>query len=127
MDEERSRFNPARFPRVTQQALDFYKRGASDEEKKTLATTILKAAKKIKKDARENAEGKKDKKRRQQPSAEQLAAGLYKILSETETASVSGDPASGGPTKLQGQVDLNEVARKLLALDTSQRPEGPRG
>lgn len=120
MDDQRSRFNPAKFPRVTKQALDFYKQGASEDEKKALATTILKAAKKIKKDARANQENKKG---RQQPSAERLAAGLYKVLSGVESVKVSGDPANGAPTKLQGQVDLNEVARKLLALDTRRRPE----
>jgi hypothetical protein len=124
MEDERSQFNPAKFPSVTKQALDFYKQGASEDEKKAVATTILKAAKKIKKEARANPENKKDRKKgRQQPNPEQLAAGLYKVLSETGSIKVSGDPAGGAQTRLQGQVDLNEVARKLLSLDPRRRPE----
>jgi len=47
---------------------------------------------------------------------EKLAVGLYKVLSEISTAKVKGNPASGASTRIQGPVDLNEVARKLLAL-----------
>ena len=122
MDEEQPRFNAAKFPRVTKQALEYYQKGASEEEKKIVANTIREAAKTIKKDARGGQQGdkgkKKKKKGRQQPSPspEQLAAGLYKVLSETGTAKVNGDPQSGEQTQIQGQVDLNDVARRLLSL-----------
>ena len=119
MDEEQPRFNASKFPRVTKQALEFYQKGASEEEKKVVADTIREAAKTIKKDLRggqQGGKGKKNKKGRRQPSPEQLAAGLYKVLSETGTAKVHGDPKSGEQTQIQGQVDLNEVARKLLSL-----------
>jgi len=120
MGEEQPRFNAAKFPTVTRQALEYYQRAASEEEKKILADTIRDAAKTIKKDLRGGEPGEKDKKKkkkgREQASPEQLAAGLYKILSESGTAKVNGNPRIGERTQIQGQVDLNELARRLLAL-----------
>jgi|AGTN01.1.fsa_nt_gi hypothetical protein len=119
MAEDQSPFNAVRFSRVTKKALEFYQKGASEEEKKIVANAIRKAAKAIKKQQRagqENGKDKPEKKGRQQAGAEQLAAGLYKVLSESGTAKVTGNPSSGAQTEIQGAVDLNEAARKLLSL-----------
>lgn len=117
MAEEQSQFNAAKFPRMTKKALEYYQEGASDEEKKILANAILKAAKTLKKEKRAKQEDDKpEKKGRQVPSPEQLAAGLYKALAESGTAKVDGDPSSGSMTEIRGPVDLNEVARKLLSF-----------
>ncbi len=43
-------------------------------------------------------------------------SGLYKALSESGKAKVLGDPTRGVSTRIQGPVDLNEVARRLLSL-----------
>ena len=119
MAEEQSQFNAAKFPRITKRAVEYYQKGASEEEKKIVANAIRKAAKTIKKEQRAKQADGKDKpakKGRQQVSAEQLAAGLYKVLSESGTAKVTGNPSSGAQTDIQGPVDLNEVARKLMSL-----------
>lgn len=118
MAEEQLPFNAAKFPRVTKRAMQYYRRGASEEEKKVVANAIRKAAKTLKKEQRakqEDGKDKPEKKGRQQASAEQLAAGLYKFLSEAGTAKVAGDPSTGALTEIQGTVDLNEVARRLLS------------
>ncbi len=118
MAEEQSQFNAAKFPRVTKKAMEFYQKGASEEEKKIVATAIRKAAKTLKKEKRakqDNAKDKPEKRARQQASPDRLAAGLYKVLSESGTAKVTGNPSTGALTEIQGTVDLNEVARKLLS------------
>ena len=119
MAEEVLQFNAAKYARTTKRALGFYEKGASEEEKQRVAKTIRKAARYIKKAGRspqEDGQNEHVKMARQQVSAEKLAVGLYKVLSEISTAKVKGNPASGASTRIQGPVDLNEVARKLLAL-----------
>lgn len=118
MAKEQPEFNAAKFPVITRKALAYYQTGASDEEKQVMAKAIRKAAKILKKDQRakqDDGKTKPEKKGRQQASPEQLAAGLFKVLSEVGTARVTGNPSSGAPTEIQGTVDLNEVARRLLA------------
>lgn len=118
MAEEVPQFNVGKFVRTTKRALEFYEKGASEEEKQRVAKTIRKAARHIKKAGRSPQESDQDeqmKMTRQQASAEKLAAGLYKVLSESGTVKVKGNPASGASTRIQGPVDLNEVARKLLS------------
>lgn len=119
MPEEKPPFNMAKFTRTTKRALEFYENGASEEEKQMVAKTVRKAARHIKKagrTAQEVSEDEQLKLARQQASATRLAAGLYKALSESGKAKVKGDPASGASTRIQGPVDLNEVARRLLLL-----------
>lgn len=119
MPEEKPQFNVAKFARLTKSALEFYVKGASEEEKQSVARTIRRAAKHIKKTGRDAQEGDQSEQvrvARQQANAQKLAAGLYKVLSESSTAKVSGNPTSGAKTRIQGPVDLNEVAHKLLSL-----------
>ncbi len=119
MAEQQTRFDAAGFPKITKQALEYYQKGASDEEKKIVATAIRKAAKTIKKSLR-GGEGEKQPKQKKGrlglPTPEQLAAGLYKVLAQNEGAKVSGDPQNGEHTQIRGQFDLTEVARKLLSF-----------
>ncbi len=116
---EQPRFNVAKFARATKSAVAFYENGASEEEKQRVARTIRKAARHIKKvglSAQESEQAEQMKAARQQASADRLAAGLYKVLSESGTAKVKGDPASGASTRIQGPVNLNDVARRLISL-----------
>lgn len=119
MPDEKPPFNMRKFARTTKRALEFYENGASEEEKQGVAKTIRKAARHIKKagrSAQEVSEDEQLKMARQQASAKRLAAGLYKALSESGKAKVLGDPTRGVSTRIQGPVDLNEVARRLLSL-----------
>lgn len=116
MAEEAPQFDVAKFARTTKRALAFYEQGASQEDKQSVAKTIRKAARRIKKAARDDGQDEQVKMARQQVNAERLAAGLYKVLSESGRLKMKGDPSSGESTRMQGQVDLNEVARKLLSL-----------
>lgn len=119
MPDEQPQFNVAKFARATKSAITFYENGASEEDRQRVAKAIRKAARRIKKAERNIQEGGQDeqaKLARQQATAEKLAAGLYKVLSESGSVKVKGNPASGASTRIQGPVDLNEVARRLLSL-----------
>jgi len=37
MADEQTRFNASKFPKITKQAVDFYEKGASEDEKKIVA------------------------------------------------------------------------------------------
>jgi hypothetical protein len=111
-----------KFPETTKQVVDFYMTTANDDEKRVIAQAVRQANRTIKQETRGDAgddgeeQGKKKKKKKGQPSPEDLAAALYGILGQDEEAVVRGDPRDGDETRIRGQFDLNEVARKLLAL-----------
>src|SRR5947208_10130138 len=95
MADEQTRFNASKFPKITKQAVDFYEKGASEDEKKIVADAIRRAAKTIKKSQRDGEEGEEaDQKKKKglfkRPTPEQVASGLYRVLAATASGKVSG-------------------------------------
>lgn len=54
----------------------------------------------------------------------ELAQALYGALDSNEGAFVSGEPIDGWSTRLDGEWDLVEVAKKVLSSWKRERPEG---
>ena len=111
-----------KFAETTKQVLDYYKTKANDEEKKAIAQAVRQASRTIKQDMRggdDEEQGEKKKKKKGQagqPSPEIVAAALYGIPKQDKEAVVRGDPRDGDDTRIRGDFNLNEVARRLLSL-----------
>lgn len=103
------------YPEATKQALEYYRTGANEAEKKILFDTIRKAAKSLKKEGGGDKKDKKKDRGHGVPEPDAVAAALFRALSRAGGGTVEGDPGQGNRTRIEGRFDLNEVARKLMA------------
>jgi hypothetical protein len=112
-------------PETMRRVLDYWRTKAKDREKKTVASTIMKAARSIKQEMRSAKGDKQGKKAKAaaaaaaaaaaQSTPEEVAAALYDILAENKEARVTGDPRQGEQTRINGTFDLNAIAREMMS------------
>jgi len=115
------------FPATTRKVMEYYLSDASSEEKEMVSKAVQGASKIITTTKKADQPKAKKAKVLGMPTSDEVATALYSVLSECPATKVNGKPDDKGYTKtvIEGQFDLNEVARKLLSLGKRQVSSKP--